>query len=798
MFKNYFKTAWRNLGKRKSFSAINITGLAIGLTCCFLIALYIRHELSFDKFQQKGDRIARVIMQYRFKGSNEPTEVAFTSVRVAAIFPKNFPEIASAIKMTLYDRAIKYENEFFDEKRVMFADPNFFDVFSFKLLQGNTQDALSMPYTIVLTESAAKKYFGNNNPIGKTLQVGNDSNLYRISGVMQDCPSNSQIQLDFLASFSSLGLSPEYESSYSDANYVTYFLLKENSSFEQLQTKISAFMKKEMEGKSASFNFFLEPFTKVHLYSPHDSFTPNSNIRYIYILAAVALLILIIACFTYINLSTARSLERAKEVGVRKVLGAEKKQLFWQFIYESILLCAISVVLSLILSALLLPFFNQLTGKELELTQLFSFSFVSFSIAVALCLSFLAGVYPALVFTRFQAIKVLKGAFKNTATGQLLRKSLIVFQFCISVFLIIATFVIQQQLRFIQNKKLGYEREHVLVLPMDRKMLPNIETIKQEFKSNANVLNVSRCVRSPVKGGGGYNMRSATMPANMEMNVTANPVDEDFIKTAGLQLVAGADFTPQDIKDASSPTNWDENVYHFILNESAAKQLGWTPEEAVNKKMYMGPREGFVKGVVKDFNFESLHSPIKPFVLFTEMGGRELLVKLNGDHLSQTISFLQSKWKKLVSHRPFEFHFMDEDYDKLYQSERRLGKVMNVFTIIGTALACFGLFGLSSYVMQLRIKEIGIRKVLGASVANITTLLAKDFVRLVLIAFVIAMPVSWFAMSRWLQDYAYRINIGWEIFLVASVLSIVIALITVSFQAIKAAVINPVKSLRRE
>lgn len=798
MFKNYFKTAWRNLRKKKLFSAINITGLAIGLTCCFLIALYIRHELSFDKFQQKGDRIARVIMQYRFKGSNEPTEVAFSSVRVAAVFPKVFPEIAAAIKMTQYERAIKYENEFFDEKKVMFADPGFFDIFSFKLLQGNTHDALAMPFSIVLTESAAKKYFGNNNPIGKTLQVGNDSNLYRISGVMQDCPSNSQIQLDFLASFSSLGLSPEYESSYSDANYVTYFLLKENSSLEQLQTKITAFMKKEMEGKSASINFFLEPFKKVHLYSPHDSFTPNSSISYVYILAAVALLILVIACFTYINLSTARSLERAKEVGVRKVLGAEKRQLFWQFIYESVLLCFISVALSLILSALLLPFFNQLTGKQLELAQLFSFSFVLFAIAVALCLSFLAGVYPAFVFTKFQTIKVLKGAFKNTASGQLLRKSLIVFQFCISVFLIVSTFVIQQQLHFIQNKKLGYEREHILVLPMDRKMLANIETIKQEFKSNVNVLNVSRCVRSPVKGGGGYNMRSATMPENMELNVTANPVDEDFVNTVGLQLIAGANFTPQDIKDAADPGSWDKNVYHFILNESAAKQLGWTPQEAINKKMYMGPREGSVKGVVKDFNFESLHSPIKPFVLFTEMGGRELLVKLNGEHLSQTISFLQSKWKELVSHRPFEFHFLDEDYNKLYQSEIRLGRVMNIFTIIGTALACFGLFGLSSYIMQLRIKEIGIRKVLGASVSSITALLAKDFVRLVLIAFIIAMPVSWFAMSRWLQDYAYRISIGWEIFLAASVLSILIALVTVSFQAVKAAVINPVKSLRRE
>ncbi|MGN6293547.1 MAG: ABC transporter permease [Chitinophagaceae bacterium] len=798
MFRNYFKTAWRNLAKKKLFSAINITGLTIGLTCCFLIALYILHELSFDKFQQKGDRIARVVMEFSFKGGNESIKGAFSSVRVAAVFPKLFPEIESAVKMAQYDRVIKYEDEFFDEKKVMFADSTFFDIFSFKLLQGNIHDALATPHSIVLTESASKKYFGNNNPVGKVLHVGNDSNLYRISGVMQDCPSNSQIQTDFIASFSSLGLSREYENSYSDANYVTYFLLKDKNSLQPLQDKISAYMKKEMEGKSAIISLFLEPFEKIHLYSPYDSFVPNSNISYIYILAAVALLILIIACFTYINLSTARSLERAKEVGVRKLIGAEKKQLFWQFIYESILLCLVAVVLSLILSALLLPLFNRLVDKELGLSQLFSFSFIAFSIAIALGLSFAAGIYPAFVFTRFQPIKVLKGAFKNTASGQLLRKSLIVFQFCISVFLIISTFVIQRQLHFIQNKKLGYDRQHVLVLPLDTEMMTDLDAIKQVFKTNSNVLSVSRCVRSPVEGGGGYNMRSPSMPGNLEMNVTANPVDEDFVKTVGLQLIAGSDFTQQDIKDASHIGNWDKNIYHFILNESAAKQLGWSPQEAVNQKMSMGPREGYVRGVIKDFNFESLHSPIKPFVLFTEMRGRELLVKLNGQHLSQTISFLQSKWKELVAHRPFEFHFLDEDYDKLYQSEIRLSKVMNIFTIIGTALACFGLFGLSSYVMQLRIKEIGIRKVLGASVSNITTLLAKDFILLVLVAFIIAMPLSWFVMSKWLQDYTYRISIGWEIFLIATAISLLITLITVSFQAIKAAVINPVKSLRRE
>lgn len=800
MYKNYFKTAWRNLWKKKGFTLINITGLTIGLTCCLLIALYIQNELSFDRFEQNGDRIARVIMEYSFNGSSASNKGNYTSVRVASVFKRTFPEVVSAVKMMQTSRVVNYQDKLFNEKKFMYADETFFKVFSFRLLEGDQRTALSNPYDVVLTTSAAKKYFGNNNPIGKALRVGNDSNLYRVTGVMQDCPSNSQIQFDFLASFSSLGITPDHEDSYWDANYTTFLLLKNKAAIAQLQSKLPAFMKQEMAGKGATVNFYLEPFTKIHLYSPFDSFVPNNSITYIYILGAVALLILIIACSTYINLSTARSLERAKEVGVRKVMGAAKQQLFWQFISEAILLCLVAILLSLFLSYLLLPVFNRLTNKQLSATRLFAVPFVSFAVLVAMCISFLAGLYPALVLTGFKPASVLKGSFKNTASGQGLRKSLIVFQFAISVFLIVSTIVIQQQLYFIQHKKLGYNREHVLVLPMDAKMLANIDVIKNEFRANPDVLSVSRCARSPVEGGGGYNMRSAIMPDDEQTAVTANPVDEDFINTVGLQLLAGTNFTKQDIKDVDLDDSLqDKKRYHFILNESAARQLGWTPQQAVGKKMFLdNSRPGYVSGVVKDFNFESLHSPIKPFVLFPETWGRELLLKLNGAHLPQTIAFLASKWKTLVPDRPFEYHFMDEDYNKLYDAEIRLGKVMQLFTAIGILLACFGLFGLSSYAMQQRTKEIGIRKVLGASITNITTLLAKDFIVLVFIAFLIAAPIAWFAMEKWLQDYTYRITISGWLFVAAIVLIILITLITVSFQSIKAAIANPVKSLRTE
>lgn len=797
MIRNYLKIAFRNLWKNKATSFINIFGLTIGLCSCLLIGLYIQHELNYDNFQQKGNRIVRVIMAYKFDGGAEMKKGNFTSARVAPIFKQTFPEIESAVRVTKWSKVVHYRDKLIDEKSFMYADPSFFNIFSFRLLQGQSNEVLKAPNQVVLTESTARRYFADENPMGKVLKVGTDTTLYLVTGVMPDCPSNSQIKFDFLASWSSLGLADE-EKTYWDANYTTYFLLKNEGAIASLQAKITPFMQKEMSGSGATVNFDLEPFKKIHLYSPYEGFEPNNSITYIYILEAVALLMLIIACFTYVNLNTARSMERAREVGVRKVIGAEKSQLFWQFIGESVLLCTISTVLSIGAAALLLPVFNQLTDKQLSIEAFFSLQFICGAFLLIVLVSLLAGTYPALILTNFQPVRVLKGSFKNTGSGQWVRKSLIVFQFSISVVLIISTFIMQKQLNYIQNKRLGYDRDKVLVLPMDNKMMNNIDLIKQEFKSNHNVISVARCTNLPTNILSGYNMRSSTMPQNQQIAVTANVVDEDFVNTIGLQLTSGTNFTQQDIKDVSFPDQ-SKNIFHFILNESAAKQLGWTPEQAIGKKMFLDDsRPGYVKAVVKDFNFESLHNAIRPLVLFPERRGRSLLLKLSGKDLRQTISSIESKWKELVPYWPFEYHFLDEDFNKLYSSELRLGKVLTIFASIAIALACLGLLGLSSYTAKQRFKEIGIRKVLGASVSNIAALLSVDFVKLVFVAIIFSTPVAWWVMSKWLQGFAYKTAMSWWVFLFAAGAAVLIAIATISFQAIKAALTNPVKSLRSE
>ncbi|MCG2617156.1 ABC transporter permease [Terrimonas sp. NA20] len=795
MIKTYFKIAFRNLWKNKTFTFINLAGLTVGLTCVILMVLYIQHELSYDKFQKNADRIARVTMEYSMSGG-EPRKIVMTSTKVLPALKRVFPEIEDGVRMSGgRSGLVKYEDKVFIEPGFIHADSTFFSVFSsFKLLKGTADQVLKAPNMLVISESAGKKLFGNDDPVGKTLQVGAAQTNYLITGVAEDCPSNSQIKFNFLASFSSLG--PAQETTYFNANFITYFLLKDKASIASLQPKIAPFMKKDMT--DAAMTFHLEPYTSVHLHSGLDGFEPNSNINYIYITGGVALLILIIACFTYVNLSTARSMERAKEVGIRKVSGAFRSQVFWQFIGESSLLTGIALILSFVLAGLLLPSFNELAERSLSLSGLLKPSILIIALLILTSISLLAGSYPALILSRFQPVKVLKGTFRNSSSGTWIRKSLTVFQFTVSAFLIIATFVLQRQLKYIQTKKLGYDREHIVVLPMDSRINEKTELFKTALKKDPEVLAVSKSYNTPVNIMGGYSMSNSLSNENA-MSVKANPIDEDYIKVNNLKIIAGTDLSRQDLLDVNTSDTTRKPYFHYVLNESAAAALGWKPEEAIGKRMFLGDqRPGEVKAVIKDFHFASLHTAVEPLVLFPDNWGSVMQVKMTGNNMSQTIAHLEKTWKELAPHRPFMYTFMDEDYNKMYASEMRTGDVFKVFATIAILLACMGLFGLSAYSVQQRTKEIGIRKVLGASSARITVSLVNQFVKLVFISFLIAVPVAWMLSEKWLSSFVYRTDIPVYIFLVAGLSITFVAMFTVGTQALRAALSNPVKSLRTE
>lgn len=796
MLKNYWRIALRNLLKHKGFSFINLTGLTVAFTCCLMMFMYIRHELSFDRFQEKGDRIVRVIMEYSFGNSDKQTG-NYTSTKVMPSFKRNFPEVEEGVRMTAGSGLLKIGDQLFEDPEFLFADSTFFQVFSsFKLQAGNADKVLGAPNQLVLTVSAARKYFPHQNAVGQTILVGAQQTPYLVTGIADDCPANSQIRFSMLASFSSLG--PAQEETYWNANYQTYLLLKENSSLEQLQAKIRPFMEKEMNDPNVFLTYYLEPYFDVHLYSPHAAYVANTDIRYIYIATGMAVLILLIACFTYINMSTARSLERAREVGIRKVAGASRKQVFGQFIGESLMISFLALVLSVGLTAMLLPLFNGLINRSLSLADLSHPILLLSAVGMVLLIALLAGAYPAMILSGFQPIKVLKGNFRNSGSGQWVRQSLTIFQFTISAFLLIGCFAMFRQVTYIREKSLGFNRDHVIVIKADYKVGEQMELLKNQFKSNPQIKNASLSYNAPISIVGGYGMRSAAMPETVSLNVYANPIDEEYLSANQIELIAGFDLNRQDILDASHEEQ-EKNFFHFILNESAVKELGWTAETAIGQRMFLDEsRPGIVKGVVKDFHFRSLHAPIQSLVLFPSSYGNTILVKLSGEQLPATIAFMEKTWKSIIKHRPFSYSFMDEDYQSMYHAEQQTVKVIGIFTGVAILLACVGLLGLSAFSVQQRIKEIGVRKVLGASVQGIVWMLARYFLRLVLLASLLAVPIGWFATNKWLEDFSYRTSLDLTTFLWPILGLSLLAIIAISVQTIRAALLNPVKSLRSE
>ncbi len=794
MFRNYFKIAWRNLWKNKIFSLINVGGLAIGLGCSLLLIVYINFQLSFDKFHSKADRIVRVIMAYSVNGSSGKGN--FTSAYVLPRFKNTFPEIEDGVRILHEARIVRYKQKTFNEKGFLFADPGFFKIFDFKLLKGNASGVLANPYTLVLTESAAKKYFGNEDPIGRTMLEGEAKTPFTVSGISKDCPANSQIKFDIITSFAPIA-ALQNEKTYFNADYTTYLLLKNKNDIAALQRKIPGFMKNELRDQPGTMiDYELEPLTSIHLRSPYDAIVPNVSLSYLYIIAGIALLILLIACFTYINLSTAGTVGRAKEVGIRKISGARRGGIISQFMIESFVITTAAAVGGILIAVFFIEPFNKLAQTTFTVHDIFSANDIVAAVLLLLVTTFFAGSYPAIFLSRFREIEVVKGIFKNSRSGNMLRRSLIVFQFSISTLLIVTTFIINGQLKYIMQKKLGYNKENVVVLsPISGRFSKNVNELRAELLSNPSIVNVAGNDWTPVSILSTFSVGNST---DKQQIVFGDQVDENFIRTNGIELIAGNDFNAQDIKDVSND-NDSLNVYHYILNETAAKAMGWTPREAIGKKISLmsGPFAE-VKGVVKDFHFASLHSEIKPLVLIPTNRPRQLLIRTTGQNLPATIAFIKNKFHEWSPDDLFDYHFLDDEYNEMYASEERIGKVTDIFSVIAIFLACLGLFGLSVYEVRLRTKETGVRKVLGASVNDIVVLLSGSFIKWVFLAFLISMPVSWIVMNEWLQSFAYRIKLSWQVFAIAGISVFAIALLTVSFQSIKAALVNPVESLRTE
>ncbi|HEY2583313.1 MAG TPA: FtsX-like permease family protein [Mucilaginibacter sp.] len=792
MIKNYFKIAWRNLRKNRLYAFINISGLTIGIVSCLLIGIYIKHELSYDHFNKNAGRIVRVTMDYD-EGGN-PQKVAVTGTKVGPQFKRTFPSVEDFVRLEKRSGVISYNNRVFEENSILYADPSFLNIFSFKIISGDA--SLKTTDKIVITQTAAKKYFDNEDPIGKILKVG-DKNLV-VSAVAADAPSNSQIRFDFITSFNALDASKNEE--WWSANYITYLLLKNKDQLQPLQSKITGYMKTIKAGElkmspSQYLTYHLEPLTDVHLHSKvPDSLEPNGSITYIYIMVIVAVLILTIACVNYVNLSVAQSSSRSAEIGIRKVMGAGKSQLFRQFIGESLFVTIIAILFAFGVAFILLPVFNQISGKQLQARALFDPVILILLLVFGFIIGFTAGAYPALLLSNVKLVKILKAGFSFTS-GQGVRRSLIVFQFVISIFLIITTVIILQQLSYIRNKDIGYNKSNVVVLPVNYKMLSRVDELKKLIANIPGVESVAAANNEPIDVGWGDGITTAD---GKSLSVNALPMDEDFIKTMHIKLVAGTDFNQTDVLQIDTTNKFKNFRYSFMLNETAAKALGWTPEEAIGKQISKNA-PGRIKAVVKDFNFKSFHDPIGPLLIFLDhFQTQALFVRITGNNTAGVIKGLEKIWKDRVPERPFEYKFLDDDYDAMYRVEQRTAGVFTTFSVLAILLACLGLFAVTAYAVMQRTKEIGIRKVLGATVSGIILLISKDFLLLVIIAAAIASPVGWYVSNKWLQDFAYRIYVQWWVFIAAGAVSLIVAALTVSVQALKAAMVNPVKSLKSE
>ena len=796
MIKNYLTVAVRNIARNKTFSAINILGLAIGMACCILILLYVQDELSYDQHHEHAHRIYRVAAEGKVAGTMR--QFAITPFPMGPALVRDYPEVIKAVRFfqgTNPRRLVEDQHgHFFYESGVVFTDPNFFEVFNFPLSKGDPKTAFLEPFSIVITEAVAQKYFGEQSQMGQILSFNDKA--FKVTGVLKDTAHNSHFQFNLLAS----PMSRDHQSNWLRHDFYTYLLLQKRDSAQGLEAKLPNFIEthagEQYKAAGLTIKYFLQPLTDIHLHSHLEwEMSPNGDIRYVYLFLIIALFVLILACVNFMNLSTARSATRSKEVGMRKVVGANRTQLIRQFMGESILLALLALFFAIAFVEVSLPAFNAFIQRELVLDYTGNWHVVLALLSVALFAGLLSGIYPAFFLSAFQPVEVLKRMLTRGLKTSSSRKTLVVFQFVISIILIIGTVVVYGQVDYIRNKKLGFNKEHVIVMPNPGKQLT--ERYRSILSTYGNVLNTSRSVSVPGRKLPSNLFRPSSDSAYSDgLMINHLQVDHGFISTYGLELIEGRDFS----KDISS-----DKYGTFILNEAAMRKLGWT-SRANQKLELIFPEGGKLKveaqgdvvGIVKDFHYKSLHHEIEPLIIMTENWFAYFSIRIRSDDVAGTLSFLKAQWKEIAPNKPFDYFFLDDDYDKLYRAEEQIGTLFGLFSLLAIFVASLGLFGLASFTAQQRIKEIGIRKVLGASVSNLVLLLSKEFAILVGLANLIAWPIAYYAMNRWLQDFAYRIDLNIWAFILSGFLALFIALSTVSYQAYKVARTNPVDALRYE
>ncbi|RYU92429.1 FtsX-like permease family protein [Mucilaginibacter terrigena] len=807
MFKNYIKTAFRSLKKNKGFTIINVFGLALGLCVCMLIVFYVIDELGYDKFNTKADRIYRANDEIRFGGNTN--SYAVSPAPMAQTFLNDFPEVELAVRFR--DRGsfkVRKGDENVQEQHVLYADPQIFDVFTLPMLHGDPKTALKNPRSVVINETTAKKYFDTDDAVGKSLTL-NDTLFYKVTGVIKDMPKQSHFNTDIFICMTDLAESKE--DAWLSNNFNTYILLKPGADVNKLNAKLKGMVSKyvggqlqaavhmsyeDLEKGGSYFRVNLIPLKDIHLKSNREAeLSGNGNIQYVYMFSAIAIFILLIACVNFMNLSTARSSNRAREVGVRKVLGSPRKYLIAQFLSESVMVTLFATIISVIGAWLLLPLFNQLADKQLGFTAATFAWLLPALLVTVLVIGCLAGSYPAFFLSAFQPVDVLKGKLSSGFKGGFLRSFLVVFQFSISIFLIIGTLVIYHQLKFIQSKDLGFNREQVMVINNANALGDRAKVLKEQLGQLPGV--VSTTMTGYIPTSGWRNSTTFFQDANRDTKTALSTqvwdIDEDYIGTMGMKLLQGRNFSKGNKADSTA----------LVINEAAVKRLG--VKDPINKELYYS-MDNMAKnlkiyriiGVVKDFNFNSLRENVTPVVFALQENRGSLAVRINTANTTGLIAQVKAKWHSVSPNQQLDYTFMDEDFERSYRTEQRMGGIFVAFTTMAIVIACLGLFGLAAYAAEQRTKEIGIRKVLGANVSIIVGMLSKDFIKLVLIAIVLASPLAWLAGRYWLQGFAYRDGIKWWIIAAAGTGAIVIAFITISFQSVKAALANPVKSLKSE